>query len=151
MHLRRATKADARALAELLNAIIVKGGTTAMTEPVSRAEMSSWIGSNPAQSAVFMAEDDNGTALGFQSIAPHKGLPSDTCDIATFTRRGKTQLGIGSALFQHSRKAAKAFGYRWINATVLLQNDGGLIYYKSRGFEPYTRTPERLFMRHDLR
>jgi len=151
MHLRRATKADARALADLLNALIATGGTTAMTEPLSRSEMSNWIGSNPAQSAVFMAEDDSGTALGFQSIEPHAQLPSDTCNIATFTRSGKTQLGIGSALFEHSRKAARALGYRWVNATVLLQNEGGLIYYKSRGFEPYRRTPERLFMRYDLR
>jgi L-amino acid N-acyltransferase YncA len=44
-------------------------------------------------------------------------------------------LGIGSALFAATRKTAKALGYKWINANIRADNEGGLIYYQSRGFQ----------------
>ncbi|MCV2892648.1 GNAT family N-acetyltransferase [Lentibacter sp. XHP0401] len=151
MHLRHASPADARVLAELLNTIIAEGGTTALKAPLTKAEMKGWIGSNPAQSAFLMAEDDTGQALGWQSVGPGKDLPREACNIATFTLRGKSQLGIGSALFKETVKSAKTLGYVWINATILTQNEGGIIYYQSRGFEPYQHTPERVLMRFNLR
>ncbi|WP_439111044.1 GNAT family N-acetyltransferase [Lentibacter sp.] len=151
MHLRHATLADARQLADLLNTIIKEGGTTALTTPLTRAEMDGCIGSNPAQNAFLMAEDRSGNALGFQAIGARATLPPEACDIATFTLKGKAQLGIGSALFEETRKAAQALGYSWINATILFQNEGGRAYYQSRGFEPYKSTAERVFMRYNLR
>ena len=150
MHIRPASPADARPLTELLNEIIALGGTTAL-KPLTKADMITWIVSNPAQYAFLMAEDDTGQALGFQAVGPRDTLPSEACDIATFTRSGKAQLGIGSALFSATEKTAKALGYLWINATILSHNTGGLAYYQSRGFEPYKQTPERVFMRFLLR
>ena len=100
--------------------------------------------------AFLIAEDERGEALGFQAIGPRKTLPPEACDIATFTRSGKAQLGIGSALFSATEKKAKALGYHWINATILNQNTGGQAYYQSRGFEPYKHTSERVFMRFPL-
>ena len=70
-------------------------------------------------------------------IEPHDALPPDTCDIATFTQLEKTRIGIGSALFERSKTAARALGYAWINATIRADNPGGLAYYQSRGFEDY--------------
>ncbi|MDG1289751.1 MAG: GNAT family N-acetyltransferase [Lentibacter sp.] len=146
MHIRPASAVDARSLSELLNEIIALGGTTAL-KTLTKADMITWIVSNPAQYAFLMAEDERGDALGFQAIGPRKSLPPEACDIATFTRSGKAQLGIGSALFSTTEKKAKALGYRWINATILNQNTGGQAYYQSRGFEPYQYTSERVFMR----
>ena len=145
MHIRPASAVDARSLSELLNEIIALGGTTAL-KTLTKADMISWIVSNPAEYAFLIAEDERGDALGFQAIGPRKTLPPEACDIATFTRSGKAQLGIGSALFSATEKKAKALGYRWINATILNQNTGGQAYYQSRGFEPYKHTSERVFM-----
>lgn len=150
MHIRPATPADARQLAELLGEIIALGGTTAIKEQ-SRAEMEAWIVSNPANSVMMVAESDRGELLGFQSIEPHPALPEDACDIATFTRVGHAQLGIGSALFSKTEPAAKALGYVWINAAIRHENTGGIVYYQSRGFERYEITPEQTLMRYDLR
>jgi len=134
---RRAGNLDARDMADLLNAIIHKGGTTALTQPVTRKAIVARLGHEQGRSAWHVAEDDTGTILGFQSIQPHRDLPPEACDIATFVRLGVTGLGIGSALFNASRTAATVLGYRWINATIRADNAGGLAYYQSRGFEPY--------------
>lgn len=151
IHIRNASAADARALSELLNAIISTGGTTAMTEPVSRADMARWIVSNPAESALFLAENAKGKALGFQSIEPLDKLPREACDIATFSAQGHTQLGVGSALFEATRTQAAKLGYHWINAAILHENAGGLAYYQSRGFERYGSSETQVLMRYTLR
>ena len=137
IHVRRAGVLDAGAMAELLNAIIAQGGTTAMTEPVTRDALAARIAAHPDRSAWHLAEDDAGAVLGFQYIVPNDRLPPEACDIATFVQIGRTQLGIGSALFAATVAAARAMGYAWINATIRADNTGGLAYYRSRGFEDY--------------
>ena len=139
IHVRKAGPIDAGILADLLNAIIREGGTTAHTAPVSRETILEYMHAFVGQSAWHLAEDENGATLGFQFIEPHEDLPPDACDIATFTKLGHTQMGIGSALFEHSKNAARELGYRWINATIRSDNTGGLAYYQSRGFESVKR------------
>lgn len=144
IHTRRAGPLDARAMAELLNAIISKGGTTALTTPVTAERIKTRLSEFPDQSAWHVAEDDTGTLLGYQYVYPHPDLPPDACDIATFVKLGQTGLGIGSALFEATKSAARNMGYTWINATIRADNAGGLAYYQSRGFEDYRKL-------HDIR
>jgi len=139
LHVRRAGALDAGPMAALLNAIIRQGGTTAIVTPLAPDDMRDWIGCDGDAAVWHLAEDDRGTLLGFQWIAPHPDLPPEACDIATFVRIGKTGLGIGSALFAATRAAAAALGYGWINASIRSDNSGGLIYYQSRGFEDHGR------------
>ena len=137
-------------MAELLNEIIAEGGITAMATPLSRDEMSSWIGSNIAQSAWHLAESASGELLGFQKVGPYESLPEGACSIATFAKLGKTQLGIGSMLFKSTREAAATLGYLCIDATIRTYNQGGVAYYQSRGFEPYKRDDVSVSMRYNL-
>jgi len=141
IHIRRAGPLDAGPLSDLLNRIIRQGGTTAMSEPVSRQDLHAWMQIAPSRSAWHLAEDSTGTILGVQWIEPHPDLPPEACDIATFARIGHTGVGIGSRLFETTRAAARALGYSWINATIRADNPGGLAYYQSRGFEDYARHP----------
>jgi len=135
----QATNLDAGPMAELLTGIITAGGTTAMTRPVTRAEVLDRMDFDPARAAWHVARDADGTVCGFQYIEPHDALPPVACDIATFVRLGRTGLGIGSALFDATARAARALGYAWISANIRADNTGGLIYYQSRGFRDYDR------------
>ncbi len=140
IHIRPAGALDAAAMAELLNAIIAKGGTTAHTTPSTREDMLAAMNSCPGQSSWLLAENESGELLGFQLIEAFPPLPPEACDIGTFTRLGLTQSGIGSALFDETVKAARRLGFEWINATIRADNAGGLAYYQSRGFEEYKIT-----------
>lgn len=141
IHIRRAGLLDARAMADLLNTIIARGGTTAHTTPVTRDTLIGWMTRYSHGAAWHVAEDDTGALLGFQFIEPHPDLPPDACDIATFVRIGQTGLGIGSRLFDKTQPAARVRRYAWINATIRTDNAGGLAYYQSRGFEDYAHHP----------
>lgn len=135
----RAGALHASDMASLLNEIILEGGTTALTETVTASDISLWMSAEPARSAWHVAEEADGNVVGFQWITPADYLPPEAAEIATFAKVGKTGLGIGSELFKATTKAAKALGYSWINANIRADNQGGLAYYQSRGFEDYGR------------
>lgn len=137
MNVVRAGRLHTSGMAEVLNAIIAHGGTTALATPVSGADLLEWM--SHSRSAWHVAEDDKGLVLGFQWIEPADYLPPEAAEIATFARIGHTGLGIGSALFQATEQAARELGYSWINANIRADNTGGLAYYQSRGFEDYGR------------
>ena len=134
----RAAVSDCREMADLLNDIIIAGGTTALTDPVSPDDLRDWVLlSQPDDSACYLARDKTNLLLGFQWIGPNAALPPGAVDIATFVRMGQTGLGIGSRLFDATRQAAEQLGYNWINATIRADNESGLIYYQSRGFRDW--------------
>ena len=133
IHIRKAGPLDAANIAVLLNEIIAKGGTTAMVRPVLNKEIRKWM--TQSNAVWHLAENDAGTVLGFQWIEPHPDLPDDATDIASFVKLGQTGLGIGTALFEATVKAARSLGYRKIDAIIRADNLGGLAYYQSRGFE----------------
>lgn len=136
MIIRPAHDLDAGEIAALLREIIAIGGTTALTGHVSRDDILGWMGR--PNGFWHVAETEEGEILGFQYIAPGAGyLPPDAAEIATFAKTGKQGLGIGSKLFEATRKVAKDLGYAWINANIRADNDSGLAYYQSRGFEDY--------------
>ena len=135
----RAGALHAAQMADILSDIIAKGGTTALTTEVTGEDLVSWMTRAPDRAAWHVAEDDAGHVMGFQWIEPADYIPAEAAEIATFARIGHTGLGIGSRLFEATRAAAAALGYRWINANIRADNEGGLIYYQSRGFEDYGR------------
>lgn len=127
---------DAAAMADLLNPIIEKGDTTALTQTVDAAFVRAWMDRAPDRSAWTVAESE-GNIVGFQLIAPWDQIPPEACDIGTYVMQEKAGMGIGSALFEATKKQAKKLGYTWINAHIRADNHSGLPYYQSRGFRDW--------------
>jgi L-amino acid N-acyltransferase YncA len=138
---RPVTNADAPALAELLNAIIARGGTTALQEPFTAQRLADAYLTGPAVICCFVAEDAAGELHGFQTLGRYPGLPDDVGDIGTFTRVGGVQRGVGTALFAATRAEAARQGLVALNATIRADNSGGLAFYARMGFTDHSRTP----------
>lgn len=137
INVRPAMPLDAGSMAKLLNEIITIGGTTALVRPVTADDLRDWMQGSPEQSAWHVALDASERVVGFQWIEPSDQLPPEAAEIATFVQVGQTGLGIGSALFSATAKAAKSLGFVWIRANIRADNEGGLTYYQSRGFRDY--------------
>ena len=136
--IRPARREDAPALAELLNAIIARGGTTALEAPYTADALADAYLVGPDVICCFVAVDaDTGTLEGFQTLGRYPSLPDGWGDIGTFARIGGTQRGIGTALFAATREEARRQGLQWINATIRADNTGGLAFYGRMGFETY--------------
>jgi len=133
--------ADAAELAQLLNAIIARGGTTALEEPFTGPSLAQAYLTGPDVICCFVAADRaSGELAGFQTLGREAHLPHDVGDIATFARVGGTQRGVGTALFAATRAAARAAGLSAINATIRADNTGGLAFYGRMGFVDHAVT-----------
>lgn len=138
---RPATRADAPALCDLLNAIIAAGGTTALETPFDPDGFAASFVSAPGQISCLVAVGADGGPLGFQHLKHHPKLPDNIGNIATFARIGAQGMGVGRALFAETRQRAQAAGLTAINATIRADNTGGLAYYTRMGFQPHTVQP----------
>ena len=140
INVRPAIALDAPSMARLLNPIIEEGSTTAITTKVTGDTLAAWMSDKYDRAAWHVAVDNSEEVMGFQWIAQGDDyLPREAAEIATFVHVGQTGLGIGSKLFDATKRAAKDLGYTWINANIRADNEGGLIYYQSRGFQDYGR------------
>ncbi|SHH01000.1 GNAT family N-acetyltransferase [Cognatishimia maritima] len=128
---------DCRGMADLLNDVIKIGGTTAYVTPFSTEMMKAKV--KEPGTVWHVAETDAGEIVGFQWLERNPDLDKNSMSIATFTKVGATGLGIGSKLFDVTRKAAIDLGYTYIHAIIRADNDSGLTYYQSRGFEDVQR------------
>lgn len=139
---RPVTDADAPALAELLNAIIARGGTTALQSPFTPERLAATYLTGPKVISCFVALDaETGEALGFQTLVREPHLPEGWGDIGTFARVGGTQRGVGSALFAATRARAGQLGMTGLNAEIRADNVGGLAFYGRMGFEDHGVKP----------
>lgn len=138
--IRPVTPDDAAELANLLNAIIARGGTTAFETPFTPDALAQAHLLGPTVHCCFVAEA-HGRLAGFQTLGTHSLLPADIGDIATFTRVGGTQGGVGTALFAATCERARALGLAAINATIRADNTGGLIFYSRMGFVDHDVEP----------
>ena len=107
--------------------------------PVTGDGLRAWM----AEAGLWHLAEVGGEVLGFQRLGPHPDLPDDTADVATFVIRGRHDERVGSALWNATRAAARAAGWRHAVAVLREDNVGGLAYYQSRGFEVADRIAER--------
>ena len=133
LSVRPVTSADAPELADLLNAIIARGGTTALGTPFTPERLDATYLTGPNVLSCVVAVD--GERLdGFQTLVRERHLPEGWGDIGTFSRVDGTQRGVGSALFAATRDRARALGLAGINAQIRADNAGGLAFYIRMGF-----------------
>lgn len=143
IRIRPATRADAPAMTDLLNAIIARGGTTAHRTPFSAERMTRDYIEQERKVSCVVAER-GGRILGFQALewadpdwtGPNP-LPADWAFIATFVAIDAQGHGIGTRLFAATRAAARQAGVKAIDATIRRENAGGLAYYGRMGFADY--------------
>jgi L-amino acid N-acyltransferase YncA len=132
---RPVTPDDAPALAGLLNAIIARGGTTALEKPFTADALANAYLTGPNVHICLVAIDPaTGRIEGFQTLGRYPGLPEDIGDIGTFARVDSVQKGVGSALFTEMVERARALGLTAMNATIRADNTGGLAFYAKQGF-----------------
>ena len=129
---------DAMELADLLNQVIARGGTTALEEPFTPEALAEAYLTGRDVICCFVAADRMSRRLeGFQTLGKSQGLPEDVGDIGTFARLESVQRGVGSRLFAATRAEALRRGLSAINATIRADNTGGLAFYERQGFAPH--------------
>lgn len=155
MILRRPAAADAPSMADILNAIIAIGGTTAHQHPRTPDDIRRSYIDGPTVRTAILAEAE-GQVLGFQSVDLWQG----EMHIGTFVRPGLQAKGVGQAMFVETCRQARDAGLSTIVAAIRADNVPGLAFYRRIGFRDTGADPGfalddgrvvgRIFRRFDL-
>lgn len=147
---RRACSDDVDALVEILNEIISIGGTTAHRRHFDREGVRAAFIDAARLICCFVCVQGSGP-VGFQALEwsdpdwpGDDRLPADWAIIASYVKPARQCEGIGAALFERTREAARAAGVSYIDATIRRENSGGLKFYGRLGFTEYRRTAETI-------
>ena len=108
-----------------------------METPLTIPQFNDHFLAGPDCLSCLVAEAPDFSLLGFQALSRHPDLPADWADIATFSKVEPKTPGVGTALFEESRKGLVALSIVAINAAIRADNTGGLAYYEKMGFETY--------------
>jgi L-amino acid N-acyltransferase YncA len=128
---------DARAISEMLNAIIATGKYTILKGPFTLQAELEFIQSFPESGMFLVAEREDGRVLGFQNVSPassenamrHVGI------IGTFIAMDAQGQGVGRALAQATFAAARAKGFEKLTAMIRGDNPRAIGFYVSQGFK----------------
>jgi L-amino acid N-acyltransferase YncA len=134
---RKASPDDAAAMADVLNAVIAIGGTTAHEVPKSAAEVrDDYVDGVDVLSSVVA--EDAGRIVGWQSVGFWLGEEH----IGTFVAPGLQAKGVGVGLFAMTRSLLAEREVRQVFATIRADNVAGLAYYTRLGFREIGNDPD---------
>ena len=142
IEVRSVQQCDLQDLSDILNEIIVIGGSTAYEGVFDAVSFDTTFISGDTCVACLVALVD-GRPMGFQAVAFYPTLPEGWVDIGTFARVTGKVAGVGTALFTHMRehlaqKCQLSGGVTLLNASIRSDNHQGLSFYTKMGFEDYS-------------
>nr|WP_132273717.1 GNAT family N-acetyltransferase [Neorhizobium sp. JUb45] len=139
MQIRTATPDDAPAMSAMLQLLVQAGKRIS---PAHEAFVLSHYIGNPDGIRCSLAEDDDGSVLGFQSLVLARdgnryGTPIGWGIIGTHVSPLAARRGVGRQLFEVTELAAAAAGLEKIEAFIGEKNAEGQAYYEKMGFVTY--------------
>jgi ribosomal protein S18 acetylase RimI-like enzyme len=140
MNIRKATEADAAAVAAIIVPIIREGATYTLDPEMSEAEaLAYWLGHDKE---TFVAEQD-GVVLGTYYMRPNQaGGGRHVCNCGYMTNAAARGRGIARRMCEHSLEYARSRGYRAMQFNfVVSTNERAVRLWQSLGFDIIGRLP----------
>ena len=137
--IRKAIPDDAKAVASVINSVILEGKYTALTNPFTAEEERSFIAGLCDRSALFVAEVD-GKIVGIQVIEPdalahYTDSMQHVATIGTWIQASFRGRKIGQLLADASFRFGHAKNFKKIAIQVIADNTRALRFYSNLGFK----------------
>jgi RimJ/RimL family protein N-acetyltransferase len=129
--IRRATKADAAQVAEIIEEIVQEDNPVGFDRKWSTEEVSTWMERQGDEGAFFVV-DDGRQVLAFASLDFDSSRPSEASFGAWVRARNRRQ-GHATSLAEHALAHAREHGYKRIRARLPEDNEPALSYLSSIG------------------
>ena len=129
---RRATKADAAQISEIISELLREPNPVAFGGPRSPEEIEQWMERQGDQGAFFVIEDDRQRVLGFATVDFNSAEP-EAATFGAWIRQQNRRQGHGTALAEYALAFARQQGYKRIKARLPRDNEPALSYLSSIG------------------
>ena len=139
MKVRPANPLDSEGMSVVLQEILASWKSD---RPYSTEHVRAFYVEHPNRIECSVAISDKGDVLGFQSLklateGNSWGVTPGWGVIGTYVKLGVGRQGIGKALFEATREAARKAKLPSIDASIGEGNSLGLAYYEAVGFRTY--------------
>lgn len=137
MHVRPATIDDAEAIRAIYNPEVLESTVTFDLVPRTLEDQRAWMEQRSGAHLVVVAEDDDGTILGFASLSPYRDRPAyaTTVEDSVYVDRGHQGRGVGAALLTDLIDRAKLHGFHSVMARIVGGHEASIGLHRSLGFE----------------
>lgn len=128
---------DAEAIVDILNPIISEGNLSVLDTPLSTEDEREYIERFPTRGVFLVAENREGTIVGFQSVEPFATYThafDHVGTIGTFVGLTYRRKGVGTVLAKATFAASKATGFEKLFTYILVTNDASLAFHQRLGF-----------------
>ncbi len=128
---------DAAAIVDILNPIISDGNLSVLDSPLSTEDEREYIERFPKRGVFLVAENGEGSIVGFQSIEPFATYThafDHVGTIGTFVGLPFRRQGVGTVLAKATFAAAKAAGFEKLFTYILATNEASLTFHQRLGF-----------------
>ena len=134
---RPAAVEDAEAIRAIYNAEVTGSTVTFDLVPRTADEQVAWLVQRSGAYTVLVAEDDDGTVLGFASLSPFRERPAyaTTVEDSVYVGRERRGGGVGRALLEALVDTATAHGFHTMIARIVGGHDASIALHRRVGFE----------------
>ena len=139
VRIRRATSADAPAIAAIYNHEVENETSTFDLVPRSLEDQVAWQEAREGAFGVFVAEIDGPEGplvVGFGALSPYKERAAyrTTVEDSVYVRRDMGRRGIGRAILTHLLDTAADGGFHAVMARITTLSSGSISLHESLGF-----------------
>jgi phosphinothricin acetyltransferase len=134
--IRRATRADAGAIAAIYNQAVASSTATFDTQPETAEDRAAWLDEHTApQHPVLVAERD-GRVVGWGSLSRYstRCAYEATVEISTYVDESETGRGLGTALTEAVLEAGRVGGVHAVVSRICTENTASLAMARKLGF-----------------
>jgi L-amino acid N-acyltransferase len=134
--IRRATVADAPAIAAIYNQAVANSTATFDTQPETPEARAAWLGEHTApQHPVLVAERD-GRVVGWASLSRYstRCAYEATVEASAYVDENETRHGLGTALSEAVLEAGRGGGVHAVLSRICTENTASLAMARKLGF-----------------
>lgn len=129
--IRKATKADAPQIAEIISELLREPTPIAFSRAQSTEDVEQWMDRQGDDGGIFVVEERS-RILGFAAVDFNSAEP-DAATFGAWVRPQHRRQGHGTALAEHCLAFARSKGYRRIKARLPEDNEPALSYLSAIG------------------
>jgi L-amino acid N-acyltransferase len=137
MRVRPAILADAEAIRSMYNYEVLHTTATFDLVPRSLEDQQAWLTARSGAFSALVAEDDDGTVLGFASLSPYKERAAYRTSVedSVYVSRSAHGRGIGRLLVAEVLHVAEAHGFHAVMARIEASSAASRGLHAACGFE----------------
>lgn len=144
MQIRCAEHEDLKAITEIYNQAILKGGCTADTEIFLPGQRMSWFKVHQSPEFSLYVYEKNEQVVGYAYLSPYRpGRQATrfTAEVSFYIHNDFQHEGIGSHLLEHLLVKSRELGYRTLIAILMECNIPSQKLLEKYGFAQWGRLP----------